>query len=356
MRPAVPTFVATFVEPFVGDGEGRLRDRQSLRQWIRRRRWSQIRPHSFSCREISSGLTPHPGPLPFEGRGRTAGYCGLRRTSRPVGSMFGLSFLFGFFVLVTCQGSFAAQDTPKARDLPPATPAQIEKSIRRGIDYLLKDQNKDGSWGSAQKTKDLNIFAPVPGAHDAFRAAVTAMCISALIETGEADTNAAAREALTRAEAWLLNKLPHVRRADGVAIYNVWAHSYGIHALVEMYQRETSDAIRREQIKDVIVQQFDMLRRYESVDGGWGYYDFRAQTARPASDSTSFTTATALVAFREAKDAGLEPPKDVVKRAIDSIVRQRKKDFTYDYGEYLKLRPMMPINRPGGSLDRKSVV
>ena len=260
--------------------------------------------------------------------------------------------MFSLALLAACAGSFAAQDAPKARDLPPATPAEIEKSIRRGLDYLLKDQNKDGSWGSAQKTKDLNIFAPAPGAHDAFRAAVTAMCISALIETGEADTNSAAGEALTRAEAWLLNKLPHVRRADGIAIYNVWAHSYGIHALVEMYQRETSDTIRRDQIKDVIEQQFDMLRRYESVDGGWGYYDFRAQTARPASDSTSFTTATGLIAFREAKDAGLEPPKDVVKRAIDSIVRQRKKDFTYDYGEYLKYRPMMPINRPGGSLGR----
>ena len=33
-------------------------------------------------------------------------------------------------------------------------------------------------------------------------------------------------------------------------------------------------------------------------------------------------------------------------------MRQRKKDFTYDYGEYLKYRPMMPINRPGGSLGR----
>ena len=297
-------------------------------------------------------LTPHPGPLPFEGRGRTVDRRGFRRTLHLVCSMLGISSFFSLFLLVASPASFAAEDTPKARDLPPATPEQIEKSIRRGIDYLLKDQNKDGSWGSARKTKDLNIFAPVPGAHDAFRAAVTAMCVSALIETGAADTNSAAREALTRGEAWLLKKLPEVRRADGVAIYNVWAHSYGIHALVEMYRRETSDAIRREQIKDITVQQFNLLRHYESVDGGWGYYDFRAQTARPSSDATSFTTATALVAFREAKDAGIEPPKDVVKRAVDSIVRQRKKDFTYDYGEYLKLRPMMPINRPGGSLGR----
>ena len=35
-----------------------------------------------------------------------------------------------------------------------------------------------------------------------------------------------------------------------------------------------------------------------------------------------------------------------------SILRQRKPDFSYDYGEYLKIRPMRPINRPAGSLGR----
>src|SRR5262249_43018486 len=39
-------------------------------------------------------------------------------------------------------------------------------------------------------------------------------------------------------------------------------------------------------------------------------------------------------------------------RAVDSIERQKKKDFSYEYGEYLKYSPMMPINRPGGSLGR----
>jgi hypothetical protein len=35
-----------------------------------------------------------------------------------------------------------------------------------------------------------------------------------------------------------------------------------------------------------------------------------------------------------------------------SIRRQRKSDFSYLYGEYLKWQPMMPINRPAGSSGR----
>ena len=42
----------------------------------------------------------------------------------------------------------------------------------------------------------------------------------------------------------------------------------------------------------------------------------------------------------------------MTRRAIESTKLQQKPDKTYLYGEYLKYRPMMPINLPGGSLGR----
>jgi hypothetical protein len=44
----------------------------------------------------------------------------------------------------------------------------------------------------------------------------------------------------------------------------------------------------------------------------------------------------------------------VIDKAKAATVRQRKPDFTYLYGEYLKTRPMMGINRIGGSLGRSN--
>src|SRR4030095_6127887 len=131
---------------------------------------------------------------------------------------------------------------------------------------------------------------------------VTAVYVEALIETGAADRDAAARRALERGEPWLLEQLPKVRRSESVCIYNVWTHAYGIQGVVAMYRHKPGDEKRKQQIKEVILTQIDLLRRYESVDGGWGYYDFRVGAKRPTTDSTSFVTAPALIAFREAKD------------------------------------------------------
>jgi hypothetical protein len=281
-----------------------------------------------------------------------AGVAPVRAAQQPAGG-FGARQVrrLPYVALIAFFGCALAQaaDSEKLK-LPSG--AEIEKSIARGVDFLLQDQNKDGSWGSARKTKDLNIFAPVPGAHHAFRTATTAMCIAALIETGAADQFIAASNALHRGETWLLVNLPKVRRADSIAIYNVWAHGYGIHALVDMYQHGPVDTNRQQRLKESILTQYDLLRRYESVDGGWGYYDFRVGAKRPATDATSFITATVLIAFDEARSIGVEPPPDLVKRALDSMNRQRKSDNSYLYGEYMRYQPMRPINRPAGSLGR----
>jgi hypothetical protein len=277
--------------------------------------------------------------------------------------------LLSILILATAPTSFAPlsslrgegpevrrKDDAKAEPIPipkpatPPAPEAIDSAIRRGVAFLLKDQSKDGAWGTAERTKGLNIYAPVPGAHHAFRTATTSLCISAMIEAG--GNSEEVRKSIERAEAWLLENLPTLRRATPDALYNIWGHGYSIQALVRMHQRLPNDAERKRKIEAMIRDQFEFLTRYESVDGGWGYYDFRAGTKRPATDSTSFMTAAILVALREAKDMGVAPPEKLVKTSIDSIHRQQKPDFSYLYGEYLKWRPMWGINQPGGSLGR----
>jgi hypothetical protein len=261
-------------------------------------------------------------------------------------------------VLIAALASLAGADE-STRLSPSATPRldavempaaeEIQQAIHRGVDFLLHDQNPNGSWGTAQRTKNLNIYAPVPGAHHAFRTAVTSLCICALCEVGSDRQEVQA--SLDRAEQWLLENLPSLRRATGDAIYNVWGHGYSIKALVRLHQR-SEDPARQARYVELIRSQFDLLERYASVDGGWGYYDQRIRAKQPTTSSMSFVNATVLIALKEAQELGVEPPERLVDRAVEALRRQRKPDFTYLYGEYLKDRPMRGINRPAGSLGR----
>jgi hypothetical protein len=256
-------------------------------------------------------------------------------------------------------GKPAGTSSPHLHPGPPAPlpTTAVAAAIAHGVDFLLGDQRPDGSWGSPEHTKELNIIAGI-GSHHAFRVATTALCVSALIELTQAEGSAnvsrsdEVRRAIERGEVFLIRELPRVRRDDSMLIYNVWAHGYGIMALVRMHSRLPYDQARRVRIEELIRGQYERLTRYESAEGGWGYYDFGAGTQRPNSESASFVDAAVLVAFQQAKSIGVAPPEKITSRAIEGLTAQRKPDFSYLYGLYLRYQPMRGINRPGGSLGR----
>jgi hypothetical protein len=245
-------------------------------------------------------------------------------------------------------------DEPAAAIVPRAeagqvAPATLDAAIARGVAFLVADQNADGSFGTPQRTKDLNITAGI-GSHLGFRAATTALAVQALVE--EDDGSPAVARAIGRGEDWLVAELPAVRRDDPMLIYNVWAHAYGIQALVALHGRKPDDAARRARLEELIRGQYELLGRYESAEGGWGYYDFGARTQRPNSSSQSFVNAAVLVAFHDARAIGVEPPEKLVRRAVEATKLQQMPDFSYLYGSYLKWRPRREVNRPAGSLGR----
>jgi hypothetical protein len=256
------------------------------------------------------------------------------------------------------QLSTLATTGPKPAPITPPQPEEITAAIRRGIQFLLDDQRPDGSWGSPENTKGLNIYAPPPGAHDAFRTGVTGLAIMALVEAEQQATDEQrprVESAIDRGEHWLGERLPRLRRATPDALYNTWGHAYAIQALVRLYQRAAGDADRQARLKALCASQADMLSRYSFLAGGWGYYDMVAGTQIPGDASNSFTTATCLIALGEAKSIGVDFPERLIKKAIASIHRQQYPDFTYAYGEYLELAPMHLVNRAGGSLGRSQV-
>lgn len=250
-------------------------------------------------------------------------------------------------VVLTTAGARGEAPAGAPAATPAVTPAELDAAIARGVGFLVGIQNDDGSFGSPRRTKDLNIWAGV-GSHHAFRTATTALCVQALVEEDDGSPEVAA--AIERGAAWLASELPRVRRDEPTLIYNVWSHAYAIQALAALHRR-TADEPARDRYADLIRGQYEKLVRYESTEGGWGYYDFKTGTQRPNSSSTSFVNAAVLVACHDAR-AIAPPPEKVIRRAIEATEKQRLPDFSYLYGSYLRNEPRMGINRPAGSLGR----
>ena len=266
---------------------------------------------------------------------------------RPLLALALLSLLLGSTSFSQEPASPSRKVRPPSAEMP--SKKTLQQALNRAVQFLLQTQNPDGSWGLPTRTKNLNIYAPIPGSHHAFRTATTALCMVGLTDTSSGNPEVA--RALLRAENWMIQHLPRLRRATPAAIYNIWGHAYAIQALVRIH-RGGAQGERKETLEKLIRLQIDLLTRYESVDGGWGYYDFEIGAQKPGSSSTSFATATILVALHEAESIGIDSPPKLIRRAIASLHRQQKPDFSYIYGEYLKHYPVAPINRPGGSLAR----
>ena len=254
--------------------------------------------------------------------------------------------LLGAIVLLSAYA--CAQEAPPK----PVTPEQVRASITRGVDFLVGYQNKDGSWGGPTRTKGLNIYAPIPGAHHAFRAGASGLALSGLIDSGDARPETTA--AIEKAAKWAEKDLPNLRRADPTTTYNIWGHAYGLRALIRLHDRVT-DPAKKARYKELAQEQVDLVNRYADVNGGWGYLDLfdKLTTQKPTGITTSFSSATVLLAMREGRDKlGLTLNEKVVTAALDSIKRQQFPDMTYAYSHSHIMHPRNDINRPAGSLAR----
>ncbi|MBB5352898.1 hypothetical protein HNR46_003147 [Haloferula luteola] len=241
-----------------------------------------------------------------------------------------------------------AEERPHAE----VTAEAVQASITRGVDFLLTHQNPNGSWGGPTRTKGLNIYAPLPGAHHAFRAGASGLALSGLIDS--ADPRPETLEAIRQGGEWMAEHLPKLRRADQTTTYNVWGHAYGLRALSRLH-RTATDATQKARWARLADQQVELLDRYEDVNGGWGYLDLYdgMMTRKPSGMPTSFTTATVLLAMAEARQKmGTQLDQAIVAHALSGLKKQRTPDFSYVYSFDHWVAPRSPINRPAGSLAR----
>ena len=222
----------------------------------------------------------------------------------------------------------------------PATQPSIPEAIDRGVKFLEKFQNADGSWGTGTETRGTEIMSMVPGSMDAFRLGASSLSVMALREAGEKTAHDKGLEYLLTAK--------DAKRDDGQLLYNTWAHIYVTQAMAEELLAGNKDP----RIVEVAKRNLKEMEDYATYIGGWGYYDFDSHTQPASMGPTSFGTAAGLVTLFEAKQAGLDVSEKMIKSALRRLEECRLPNGVFLYGSDYRYVPTLRANRPQGAVGR----
>lgn len=163
----------------------------------------------------------------------------------------------------------------------------VNAAIERGLDFLLRSQNRDGSFGV-----DLNERGLVW--HD-LRDGATALTVYTLLKCGFAPDH----PALQRAVAFLLESTPRHTYATGVLL-----HAFGA----------LGDARHEKRMQELVATLLDLRQ-----SGGWDY---------PGLNRADLSnTQVAALGLRAAHSAGLDLPRSIWSDLVQATLRYQEKPF-----------------------------
>jgi hypothetical protein len=238
-------------------------------------------------------------------------------------------------------------------DVPAPTPDAVQRAwafqdqLDRAVHFVLETQKEAGDWGTMESRPRDVTLGSLNSLH-VFGNASSALCVMGLLmQPHTPEINAALQKAVR-----YLIEAPDTPRGTSTIFYNVWAHTYMIQALTAaMYDERFSDL--RGRLRARAERELHLLLRHQSLDGGWGYYDFRDRLDPPSGRlSTPFTTAAALIALHEARRAGLTYRDHVAQIGLDYVARHRIPNGAYYYSSGHMYRPQGDANLPRGSIAR----
>ena len=238
-----------------------------------------------------------------------------------------------------------------------ATPGDVTiQAIQRGTAYLLQSQNKDGSWGGPQNA--AHEFWSNPETHRSWQVGTTGLCCMTLMDQWqsgagpEAEIAAAVKRALD-----YLSGNTDLKRPSDWDTDNTWGYIYGLQATSRASAfPKLAKAPERDSWRSAAEQFAKQLKRYQSPNGGWGYY--ADDTASWRSEwATSFMTAVSVLAHLEAKKAGIPFDPEVLAKAVKAVERCKLPNGAYSYDVMATPRTFSSetINDVKGSLGRIQV-
>lgn len=209
-----------------------------------------------------------------------------------------LAFLFGAAVLAPAWvlGEARPEFPSMRRDVSPV----VRASVQRGLEFLAREQNADGSWLSG-------------GRSGTYGAAMTGLAGLAFMAQGSTMSRGRYAPQVRRAVLFLLEHADPrtgILRA-GKEQLSMHGHGFAMLFLAEAYGSEPGDPLSA-RMKQVLTRAVDLTVRSQSRDGGWYY------TPDSGMDEGSVTV-TQIQGLRACVNAGIYVPRQTIDRAVKYI-------------------------------------
>ncbi len=175
---------------------------------------------------------------------------------------------------------------------------RAERGIERGVEWLARNQQRDGSWGSG-------------GGYGAYPAAMTGLAGTAIAMHGDTTSRGRYSRNLRTAVDYLLRLQQRNGLIAGAAGRSMYGHGFSMLFLSQVYGTE-EDPARERKIHDALAKGAKLTARSQSRLGGWLY------TPDSGGDEGSVTV-TQVQALRGARDAGVHVPGETIKKAVKYI-------------------------------------
>lgn len=206
-----------------------------------------------------------------------------------------------FFILVL---TFVGVAVPSARG---DVPDKYKPVIKKGLDWLVKQQNPDGSFTTA------NNEHPV---------VLTAFAGLALLMEGSTTGKGQYAENLRKATDWLVKNTQKGKDDDGrignpktqEANRYMYGQGFAMLFLASVYVKE-EDRERRRELRDVLNRAVQFTVNAQKTTGGWYYISGKKSGDR---DEWSVTLCQ-IQGLQAARMAGVPVPQDTLQKALRNL-------------------------------------
>jgi squalene-hopene/tetraprenyl-beta-curcumene cyclase len=203
-------------------------------------------------------------------------------------------------------------------------PARMETAIRRGIQWLLSMQNRDGGWGAFDRDNDKKVLCNIPFADH-----------NAMIDPSTADVTARVVECLGRF-GWPGNH-PAIERGVKFLVKDQcqdgsWFGRWGVN-----YVYGTGGVLRALDAVSLAAKEYarrgvSWLRQAQRPDGSFGesLLSYHAPETKAEGNSTPSQTAWGLIGLLAAADKS-DP---AVEKSVSCLVAGQNDDGSWSEGEF----------------------